>query len=85
MLAPVAFFLRNANGEGDFFDGFPPDCMAADDVDHELGDAAESSLREALHFAATGACRAGSTTMLRAPADVRASRAVGWRSLLNAY
>jgi C-terminal peptidase prc len=85
MLAPVSFSLRNANGQGDFFDGFPPDCAAADDVDHELGDAQEASLREALYFAGAGRCRMDSTTMQRAPTAGRELRAVGWRSVLNAY
>ena len=82
-LAPVSFSLRNANGEGDFFNGFPPDCAAVDDVSHQLGDPAESSLREALTFAATGACSARAT--LRLGPDRRPTRATGWQSLLNAY
>ena len=88
-LAPVSFSLRNANGEGDFFDGFPPDCPAADDVEHDLGDAAEGSLREALTFAATDACTPLSPSsrarLHRLGLDRRAARAVGWRSVVNAY
>jgi C-terminal peptidase prc len=84
-LAPVSFSLRNANGEGDFFNGFAPDCPAADDVEHDLGDANEASLSEALTFAATGACsrRLTPQTMLRA--DRRAPRLLGWQSIVNAY
>lgn len=87
MLAPVSFTLRNANGEGDFFQGFPPDCAAPDDVEHDLGDAAEGSLREALTFAATGACSPASTLsrLQRVVPDRRAPRAVGWQSVVNAY
>ena len=33
ILAPVSFQLRNANGEGDFFDGLPADCPAPDDLE----------------------------------------------------
>jgi carboxyl-terminal processing protease len=84
MLAPVSFFLRNANGEGDFFGGFAPTCFAPDDVEHELGDAAEGSLREALTFAATGACTPGLSRLQRLTPD-RSRRATGWRSILNAY
>ncbi len=57
VLAPVAFTLRNANGEGDFFDGFSPQCTAADDLDRQLGDPEEGSLGESLSFLRTGACR----------------------------
>ncbi|MGH9347880.1 MAG: S41 family peptidase [Vicinamibacterales bacterium] len=87
MLAPVSFTLRNANGEGDFFEGFPPDCAAPDDVEHDLGDAAEGSLREALVFATTGACSPQSTMsrLQRLDPGRRAARAIGWQSLVNAY
>jgi hypothetical protein len=88
-LAPVSFSLRNANGEGDFFEGFPPDCPAADDIEHDLGNAEEASLREALTFAATGACTPISPTtrarLHRLGLDRRAAREIGWRSVVNAY
>ena len=84
-LAAVTFALRNANGEGDFFGGFAPDCPAPDDVDHELGDAQERSLREALTFASTGACSQSMSTLQRVAPDRRATRATGWQSILNAY
>ena len=58
VLYPVAFTLRNANGQGDFFNGIAADCGAADDADRQLGDAAEASLAEALHVIRTGQCSA---------------------------
>jgi C-terminal peptidase prc len=85
MLAPVAFTLRNANGEGDYFEGLAPDCVAADDAERELGDAAEASLREAITFAATGACTAGAPGLQRRLDSRRAPRATGWQSIVNAY
>ena len=85
MLAPVSFSLRNANGEGDFFGGFPPDCPAPDDVANDLGDPAEGSLREALVFATTGACSPPALTMQRARPARRANRATGWQAVINAY
>lgn len=85
MLAPVSFTLRNANGEGDYFEGFAPDCPAADDAGHELGDPAEGSLREALVFAATGTCSPHARTLLRERPARRAARATGWQSVVNAY
>lgn len=86
LLAPVSFALRNANGQGDFFDGFPPDCAAPDDADHQLGDPTEGSLKEALTFATTNACSARPLTPQgRATTQVRAPRAIGWQSLVNAY
>ena len=85
MLAPVAFTLRNANGEGDYFDGLAPDCVAADDAERELGDAAEASLHEAIAFAATGTCTARAPGLQRRVDVRRAPRATGWQSIVNAY
>jgi len=83
-LAPVSFSLRNARGEGDYFDGFPPDCAATDDVEHQLGDAAEASLHEALTFAATNACSHDALQLQRVDPARRGGRAVGWQSVVNA-
>ena len=86
LLAPVSFALRNADGQGDFFDGFAPDCPAPDDADHQLGDPDEGSLKEALTFAATGACsRRPPTAQQKGDVQRRAPRALGWQSLVNAY
>jgi C-terminal peptidase prc len=86
ILAPVSFSLRNANDEGDYFDGLPPTCVAGDDIEHELGDAAEASLAEAFHFIRHGACSTAATAAARAlRADDLRFRATGWQSLVNAY
>ena len=63
VLYPVAFTLRNANGQGDFFDGIPADCAAGDDADRQLGDMQEASLAEALHVIATGQCSVAATAV----------------------
>jgi carboxyl-terminal processing protease len=86
LLAPVSFSLRNADGNGDFFDGFAPDCPSPDDADHQLGDPEEGSLKEALTFATTGACsRRPLTLRQKADLDRGRPRALGWQSLVNAY
>jgi len=86
LFAVVSFALRNANGQGDFFDGFPPDCAAPDDADHQLGDPTEGSLKEALTFATTNACSARPLTpQTKAAIQLRPPRAIGWQSLVNAY
>ena len=88
ILYPVAFSIRNAADEGDYFGGFPPDCAAPDDLEHALGDPGEGSLGEALHYAAAGRCSAGSRG-LKASASrrVRAQPhdANGFRRLVGAY
>jgi hypothetical protein len=85
VLYPVAFSIKNANLEGDFFDGLAVDCAAGDDYTHQLGDPSEASFAEALTFIRTGACSAHAATESRA---LRAPRVVfqptGWASILNA-
>jgi carboxyl-terminal processing protease len=85
-LVPVAFSLRNANNEGDFFDGIAPNCRAADDYSHQLGDTAEASFGEALTFIRTGACSARAEEASRIQRAIRraAPRLTGWAAVLNA-
>ena len=87
VLAPVSFTLRSADGQGDFFEGLQPNCRAADDVEHQLGDPLEGSLREALDVIATGQC---SPTAAAIPsASSRRVPAVpagtGWQALVGAH
>lgn len=86
VLYPVAFSIKNANLEGDFFDGIPVNCAAGDDYLRQLGDTAEASFAEALTFIRTGACSARSTAMrLRAYREPQVIfRPSGWASILNA-
>ena len=83
ILYPVAFSIKNANLEGDYFDGIPPDCPALDDATHQLGDPEEASFAEALTYIRTGACTPRTASESRA---LRLSpsmpRAVGWDALV---
>jgi carboxyl-terminal processing protease len=83
ILYPVAFSIKNANLEGDFFDGLQVDCVAGDDYTQQLGDVAEASFAEALRFIRTGTCspRSSEATAQRAPFVFRPT---GWASMLNA-
>lgn len=45
---PISFRSTNSTGSGNYFDGFIPDYMAADDVTRNWGDIEEASLAEAL-------------------------------------
>ena len=91
VLAPVSFSLVNADGQGDFFGGIAPTCVAADDIEHDLGAADEASLSEALFYIRTGSCSVRSTTSaasrgLRPSAGVPSlSGATGWQALVNAH
>ena len=56
----VTFRGTNANEEGDYYNGLastlPFACRAADDLSRAMGDPAEGSTAEALHWLGTGAC-----------------------------
>jgi hypothetical protein len=85
VLYPVAFSIKNANLQGDYFDGLPADCPAPDDATHQLGDPAEGSLAEALTVIRTGTCTPRNASQIRA-LQIRQSmpRLAGWDSLVNA-
>jgi len=53
---PITFRLLNAEGEGDYFEGFAPDCAAVDGLTEALGDADEASLAAALTRLDGGGC-----------------------------
>jgi len=84
VLVPVSFRYVNARGEGDFFEGIPPDCPAPDDLEHPLGDPGEGSLGEALHWLATGSCSEAGAEVAAA-LRVRRSTTYGWQQLTNAH
>ncbi len=45
---PICFTMRNANNEGDYFDGIPVNINAEDDITQPFGDVNEASLNAAL-------------------------------------
>ncbi len=55
-LRPTAFRSVNANGFGDYFDGLPVDCPAADDLDIPVGADDDPNLVSALSYLETGRC-----------------------------
>ena len=56
ILRPTAFQTVNADGFGDFFDGLPVDCPAADDLSVAVGDLADPNIVASLNYLSTGAC-----------------------------
>ena len=85
VLAPVSFSIKNANNEGDFFDGIAPTCAAGDDYLHQLGDAAEASFAEALTYIRSGSCsvRGEATSRVFRAFTHLVPRATGWSSIIN--
>lgn len=58
---PITFKTRNANLEGDYFDGLPADIFAMDDLSRGFGDPEEASLKEALKLIEWGVVAKGTT------------------------
>jgi carboxyl-terminal processing protease len=56
ILRPTAFRLANALGDGDYFDGLPVDCPAADDLNVAVGDPLDPNMLAAMAYLDTGAC-----------------------------
>ena len=92
ILRPTAFKLANADGKGDYFDGLPVDCAAADDLSVAVGDNLDPNMVAAMSYLNTGACPVVSTaldTNFKAPAEQRDAerRRVrpAYRELIDAY
>ena len=91
LLYAVSFSVQNSRGEGDYYNGFTPDCRAADDLNHPLGDPAEASLATALSYISTGSCPAASSVQASSerlgsvPAMPRPHAENGWQALRVAY
>ncbi|MEO8500031.1 MAG: S41 family peptidase [Vicinamibacteria bacterium] len=91
----VSFAVQNSLGQGDYYNGFTPDCRAADDIAHPLGDPGEASLASALAYISTGACPASPSAQassVQALADrgmpgpsIRTHTENGWQALRVAY
>lgn len=56
ILRPTAFRLANADGDGDYFDGLPVDCPAADDLSVAIGADSDPNMVAARGYLDTGAC-----------------------------
>lgn len=72
ILRPTSFSTSNANDEGDFFDGLPVDCAAADDLTIEVGIDLDPNMIAAMTYLNTGACPVGmlSASQLKASSDL---------------
>jgi C-terminal processing protease CtpA/Prc len=55
-LTPVTFRMVNADGDGDYYEGFAPNCAAVDDLLKPLGDPSEARLAAALSWLQSGVC-----------------------------
>jgi len=56
ILRPTSFRLANSLGNGDYFDGLPVDCVAADDLSVAIGDDLDPNMIAAMTYLNTGAC-----------------------------
>ena len=88
VLYPITFKIENVSGYGDYFNGLPATCPAADDLGHALGDRDEASLAAALSYIRTQSCPPQAAARPSASRATPSSRRVargGWRQLINAY
>lgn len=91
VLFATSFDTVNAVGDGEYYEGFSPDCPMRDGLGWALGDPDESRLKEALHLLKEGTCTADSQGEL-SRAATRTERITenalarsGFSQLLNAW
>ncbi len=88
ILRATAFETVNALDQGDYFNGLPVDCPAADDLTEIVGVATDPSLVSALAYLETGACPAAAG-MLKAEFDQALPqidlRGPAWREFAGAF
>lgn len=53
-ISPIILKIVNDRGEGEYYEGFEPDALVADDLSRNFGDPEEARLKEALYFIQTG-------------------------------
>jgi carboxyl-terminal processing protease len=70
---PVLARGVNAQGWGEFQNGFEPTCRVMDDLDHQLGDPQEAQLNAALVHIQSGACPVGAVGTGRSVARAQMS------------
>ena len=91
ILRLTAFQTVNADGLGDYFGGLPADCLAADDLNLPVGDAADPNVVAAVSYMETGACPAAPASAFQAEPrslDGRAGedrRGPPWREFAGAW
>jgi C-terminal processing protease CtpA/Prc len=56
ILRPTSFRTTNANGDGDYFEGLPVNCPAADILEIPVGDISDPNVVAALSISQTGSC-----------------------------
>jgi len=54
VIVPISFKTTNGSGEGDYYSGIEADFFVEEDLLHDLGDAKEICLKQALHYTTTG-------------------------------
>lgn len=62
VFVPICFYVKNADDEGDYFDGIPVNIAATDDIAYDFGNTNESSLNKALGFFGFSATTKKATT-----------------------
>jgi carboxyl-terminal processing protease len=84
VVLPISFKYTNANDEGDFYAGIPPNLLAVDDLTRDFGDPQEESLKAILDYINTGSVQLKSTRQGREKIKILGTDK-GVRQYLKAY
>ncbi|MCH7821356.1 MAG: PDZ domain-containing protein [Proteobacteria bacterium] len=91
ILRPVTFQTVNADGVGDYFDGLPVECAAADDLNIDVGADADPNMIAALEYINTGSCPVMTLPVGQAKPGFKESvrqldrRGPSWRQFAGAF
>lgn len=91
ILRPTAFQNFNADNFGDYFDGLPVDCPAADDLNVAVGADTDPNMVAALTYLDTGACPVAAASADQAKPDLPPElqqpdfRGPPWREFAGAF
>ena len=79
----IEFSGVNALGQGEYVNGFAPQCSVADDLDHLLGDPNEKRLAAAISYVHTGKCPAatGMAKPFMPPTQIEERDPYPWRNI----
>jgi len=82
IINPITFEMKNAQGEGGYFDGIPATCPATDNLTVELGNETEDMLKEAIYYIENGKCSQVTKVALPTMKEVNLS---GFRREIGAF
>ncbi|MEE9556481.1 MAG: S41 family peptidase, partial [Candidatus Adiutricales bacterium] len=85
VIMPVTFEVLNSLGEGGYYTGIAPDCVAEDDLTKAWGDQTEDSLSEAVYYILNNQCTVTRSVKTVAEEKTRQIELTGLRKITGTF